>query len=92
MITLFLNRLLRSMKIDPEVFNEVQKDKKATFSAAIVVILSSTAAGIGAASLGAGNFILAPLFSLISWFVWAYIVYFVGVKLFPDLKTKKLIS
>jgi|TARA_B110000285_G_C14807089_1_gene460193 hypothetical protein len=88
MITLFLNRLLRSMKIDPEVFNEVQKDKKATFSAAIVVILSSTAAGIGAASLGAGNFILAPLFSLISWFVWAYIVYFVGVKLFPDLKTK----
>jgi len=88
MITLFLNRLLRSMKIDPEVFNEVQKDKKATFSAAIVVILSSTAAGIGATSLGAGNFILAPLFSLISWFVWAYIVYFVGVKLFPDLKTK----
>jgi hypothetical protein len=88
MITLFLNRLLRSMKIDPEVFNEVQKDKKATFSAAIVVILSSTAAGVGAASLGAGNFILAPLFSLISWFVWAYIVYFVGVKLFPDLKTK----
>ena len=76
------------MKIDPEVFNEVQKDKKATFSAAIVVILSSTAAGIGATSLGAGNFILAPLFSLISWFVWAYIVYFVGVKLFPDLKTK----
>jgi len=88
MITLFLNRLLRSMKIDPEVFNEVQKDKKATFSAAIVVILSSTAAGIGATSLGAGNFILAPLFSLISWFLWAYIVYFVGVKLFPDLKTK----
>ena len=76
------------MKIDPEVFNEVQKDKKATFSAAIVVILSSTAAGIGAASLGAGNFILAPLFSLISWFVWAYIVYFVGVKLFPESKTK----
>ena len=88
MISLFLNRIFRSVKIDPEVFNEVQKDKKATISAAIVVILSSSAAGIGAASLGAGNFILAPIFSLISWFVWAYIVYFVGVKLFPDPKTK----
>jgi len=88
MISLFLNRIFRSFKIDPEVFNEVQKDKKATISAAIVVILSSSAAGIGAASLGAGNFILAPIFSLISWFVWAYIVYFVGVKLFPDPKTK----
>ena len=88
MISLFLNRLLRSTKIDPEVFNEVQKDKSATLSAAIVVLLSSLAAGIGATSLGAGNFILAPIFSLISWFVWAYIVYFVGVKLFPEPKTK----
>ena len=88
MISLFLNRIFRSVKIEPEVFNEVQKDKNATISAAIVVILSSTAAGIGAASLGANNFILAPIFSLISWFVWAYIVYFVGVKLFPDTKTK----
>ena len=88
MIPLFLNRILRSAKIDPEVFNEVKKDKHATFSAAIVVVLSSTAAGIGASSLGVGNFILAPIFSLISWFVWAYIVYFVGVKLFPDPRTK----
>ena len=88
MIKLFLNRIFRSVKIDPEVFNEVQKDKNATISAAIVVILSSSAAGIGAASLGASNFLLAPIFSLISWFVWAYIVYFVGVKLFPDTKTK----
>ena len=88
MISLFLNRIFRSVKIDPEVFNEVQKDKNATISAAIVVVLSSSAAGIGAASLGAGNFLLAPIFSLISWFVWAYIVYFVGVKLFPDSRTK----
>ena len=88
MISLFLNRIFRAVKIDPEVFNEVQKDKNATLSAAVVVILSSTAAGIGAVSLGVGNFILAPIFSLISWFVWAYIVYFVGVKLFPDPRTK----
>ena len=88
MISTFLNRIFRSVKIDPEVFNEVQKDKNATLSAGIVVILSSTAAGIGAVSLGVGNFIVAPIFSLISWFVWAYIVYFVGVKLFPDPKTK----
>ena len=88
MIPLFINRIFRSFKIDPEVFAEVQKDKNATIPAAVVVVLSSTAAGIGATSLGVGNFILAPVFSLISWFVWAYIVYFVGVKLFPDPKTK----
>jgi len=88
MIPLFINRIFRSFKIDPEVFAEVQKDKNATIPAAVVVVLSSTAAGIGATSFGVGNFIFAPVFSLISWFVWAYIVYFVGVKLFPDPKTK----
>ena len=88
MTSLFFNRIFRSFKIDPEVFNEVQKDKDATVWAALVVILSSSAAGIGATSLGTNNFLLSPIFSLISWFVWAYIVYFVGVKLFPDAKTK----
>ena len=88
MIKLFINRIYRSVKIDPEVFDEVQKDKKATTAAAIVVVLSSLAAGIGASHLGTSNFYLAPALSLATWFVWAYIVYFVGVKLFPDLKTK----
>ena len=34
------------------------------------------------------SFFLAPILSLVSWFAWAYIIYLVGVKLFPDLKTK----
>jgi hypothetical protein len=88
MISIFLNRVFRSIKIDPDVYDEVQKDKTATLSAAIVVVMSSLAAGIAAKHLGASNFILAPILSLLSWFVWAYIVYFVGVKLFPDPKTK----
>jgi hypothetical protein len=88
MITLLFNRVYRSIKIDPEVYDEVQKDKNATLPAAIVVVISSLAAGIAAQQLGATNFILAPILSLFSWFVWAYIVYFVGVKLFPDPKTK----
>jgi|TARA_B110000438_G_C15506031_1_gene517781 hypothetical protein len=88
MIKLFLNRIYRSVKIEPEVFDEVQRDKNATITAGIVVVLSSLAAGVGASHLGGVNFFLAPGLSLISWFVWAYIVYFVGVKLFPDLKTK----
>ena len=88
MFSIFLNRVFRSIKIDPDVYDEVQKDKTATLSAAIVVVISSLAAGIAAKQLGASSFIFAPILSLLSWFVWAYIVYFVGVKLFPDAKTK----
>ena len=88
MINLFLNRIYRSIKIDPEVFDEVQKDKNATIAAGVVVVLSSLAAGIAASHLGAVNFLFAPVLSLATWFVWTYIVYFVGVKLFPDIKTR----
>ena len=88
MISIFFNRVYRSIKIDPDVYDEVQKDKNATLSAGIVVVISSLAAGVAAKQLGASSFIFAPILSLVSWFVWAYIVYFVGVKLFPDAKTK----
>ncbi len=88
MISLFLSRVYRSIKIDPDVFDEVQKDKNATLSAAIVVLISSSAAGLGVSHLGMMNFFFAPVLSLLSWFIWSYIVYFVGVKLFPDAKTK----
>ena len=37
--------------------------------------------------MGASNF-LAPILSLLSWYVWAYVIYFVGVKLFGGPTTK----
>ena len=88
MINIFLNRIFRAIKIDIELFEEVEKDKKATFQAGAVVVLSSLAAGVGSIHLGASNFLVAPALSLLSWYVWAYVIYFVGVKLFRDPKTK----
>ena len=84
----FVNRMLRACKLDVSLYEEVEADKSATFQAAGVVILSSLAAGVGALSLGASNFLIAPLLSLVSWYVWAYIIYFIGVKLFPEPTTK----
>ena len=82
------DRIFRAIKIDVELYEEVERDKSATTQAGLVVVLSSMAAGVGALQLGASNFLLAPIFSLISWYVWAYIIFFVGVKLFPEKNTK----
>ena len=84
----FFNRVFRAIKIDVDLYEEVERDKNATLQAGLVVVLSSMAAGVGALQLGASNFLIAPVLSLISWYVWAYIIYFVGVKLFPDKNTK----
>ena len=87
MISIFLNRVFRAIKIDIDLYEEVEKDKSATIQAGIVVVLSSLAAGVGALQMGTSNFLIAPILSLLSWYVWAYVIYFVGVKLFGGPKT-----
>ena len=84
----FIKRIFRAIKIDPELYEEVEHDKSATLQAAAVVILSSLAAGVGAIHLGVSNFILGPLISLASWNFWAFLIFIVGTKLFPDKQTK----
>ena len=88
MKNLFISRIIRAIKIDIDLYEEVEKDDNATIQAGAVVVLSSLAAGVGALQMGMTNFLLAPIMSLLSWYVWAYVIYFVGVKIFGDLKTK----
>jgi len=88
MYSQYVNRIIRACKLDVSLYEEVEADKSATLQAASVVVLSSLAAGVGAISLGASNFLMAPLLSLVSWYVWAYIIYFIGAKLFPEPTTK----
>jgi hypothetical protein len=84
----FVDRILRACKLDVNLYEEVEADKSATIQAALVVILSSLAAGVGALHLGASNFLMAPLLSLVSWYIWAYLIYLIGAKLFPEPNTK----
>ena len=88
MNSIFVNRIIRACKLDVSLYEEVEADKSATFQAALVVVLSSLAAGVGALSMGASNFFTAPIISLISWYIWAYLIYLIGAKLFPEPNTK----
>ena len=62
----YINRIIRACKLDVSLYEEVEGDKSATLQAASVVVLSSIAAGVGAISLGASNFLIAPLPSSIT--------------------------
>tara|TARA_B100001996_G_scaffold336367_1_gene287581 strand:+ start:37 stop:558 length:522 start_codon:yes stop_codon:yes gene_type:complete len=88
MNSVFVNRIIRACKLDTTLYEEVEADKSATFQAALVVVLSSLAAGIGAISLGSYNFIMPAILSLVSWYIWAYLIYLIGAKLFPEENTK----
>ena len=88
MNSLFVNIIIRACKLDISLYEEVEADNSATLQAAGVVVLSSLAAGVGALSLGASNFLMAPLLSLVSWYIWAYLIYLIGAKLFPEPTTQ----
>ncbi len=88
MISIFLDRVFRAIRIDDDLYKEVEKDKSATIQAGTVVVLSSLAAGVGALQFGNSNFYIAPVLSILGWYVWAFLVYFVAVKIIKDENTK----
>ncbi len=88
-MSIFMDRIIRAAKLDINLYEEVEADKGALGQAMGIVILSSIAAGIGGISRGGfGGLLLGTITALIGWYVWAYLVYFIGTKLLPEPQTK----
>ena len=81
-------RMYRAALLDVNLFEEVEADKSLLTESMIVVVLSSLASGIGLWSMGLGELFTTTLGELLSWYIWAYLIYFIGAKLFPEPTTK----
>ena len=85
----FQNRIIRAVRLDSNLYEEVEADKGAMWQAMAVVVLSSIAAGIGLyKTAGFNGIITGTMASLISWYVWAYLTYFIGTKFLPEKQTQ----
>jgi len=85
----FSNRIIRALRLDKELYEEVEADKTATSQAMAVVILSSVAGGIGAGSIaGLKGIFWGCLAALLGWILWAFITYIVGTKILPTSQTR----
>lgn len=85
----FKTRIIKAAKLDPNLYEEVEADKTAMGQAMGVVILSSIAAGIGTVTVGGIlGILMGTMAALISWFIWAYLTYFIGTKILPTPETK----
>jgi len=85
----FQNRIIRAAKLDFNLYEEVEADKGALWQAMAVVVLSSIAAGIGIGLKTGGitGIITGSITSLIGWYFWAYLTYFIGTKFLPEPNT-----
>ena len=85
----FQNRMIRAARLDVSLYEEVEADKGALGQAMAVVVLSSIAAGLGSSAMGGVIGILTgTIASLIGWYIWAYLTYFIGAKVIPEPQTK----
>ncbi len=82
----FLSRVVRAAKLDPNLYEEVEADRSALGQAVGVVVLSSVAGGIG--GYGQLGLLGGTLAALAGWYVWAYLAYWVGTRLFPEPETR----
>jgi len=88
-MTNFMDRIIRAAKLDIKVYEEVEADKGALRQSMIVVVISSIAAGFGSIEkVGFNGILVGTIIALISWYVWAYLTYFIGTKLLPEPQTK----
>lgn len=85
----FKNRIFRALRLDVNLYEEVEADKTAGFQAMGVVVISSIAAGLGSIQrVGLAGILVGTVIALIGWYIWAYLTYFIGTKILPEPQTK----
>lgn len=88
MATPYVRRMVRAARLDADLFEEVEADPQATLQATGVVVLAAVAAGLGTGARGLGQLVVGTLAALASWYVWAYLVYWIGARLLPEPGTR----
>lgn len=82
------DRIIRAAKLDLSLYEEIEADEDALGQAMGVVVLSSVAAGVGSSFHGGlSGLVLGAIFSLLGWYVWAYLTYLIGTKILPEPQT-----
>ena len=86
----YVRRLIGAAALDPATYEDVESDETATRQAFATVILSGLAGGIGALGFGAtvtGVAFMATM-SVITWGIWAVLMFEIGVNLMPRPETR----
>ena len=82
-----IGRMIRAARLDPRLYAEVEADDTATSQAAIVVLLAALAGGVNVPTQP-GLILLGGVMALVSWYLFSYLIYFVGGRLLPEPQTK----
>ena len=85
----FLSIVFKSIKLDKSLYSESKNFGEASvYFAGLIMILDGIAGAVAANTVIKTAVAMSGLTSILTWLVWAILIYVIGVKLFPDKKTK----
>ena len=89
MFSEFLTIIIRSLKLDRNLYKENKNfGEAAIYFAGLIMILDGLAGAVAANTVMKSPIALSGLMSIITLLVWGIFIYVIGVKLFPDKETK----
>jgi hypothetical protein len=87
-LNVLIQRMIRAARLDRHLYEEVEANEQAFGQAIAVVVIASVAAGIGTAAQGGLlGLAIGAIGALISWFIWAYVTYWIGTRFLPESAT-----
>ena len=86
----FATRVIGALRLDAATYEAIEADPRALRQAVAVVAGAGMAAGIGFAGHEptARAVLIAAAGALVGWLSWAAVVYQLGVRVFPDARTR----
>ncbi len=85
----FLNIIFKSIKLDKSLYTDSKNFGEASiYFAGLIMILDGIAGAVAANTVIKTAVAMSGLTAIITWFIWAILIYVIGVKLFPEKQIK----
>ena len=89
MFRVFLDIVVRSLKLDKSLYSDNRYfGEAAIYFAGLIMILDGIAGAVAANTIVKTSIGISGLTAILTWLIWAIFIYVIGVKLFPDKNTK----
>ena len=85
----FLNIIFKSIKLDKTLYSDNKNFGEASiYFAGMIMILDGIAGAVAANTVIKTAVAMSGLTAILTWFIWAILIFVIGVKIFPDKQTK----
>jgi hypothetical protein len=85
----FGRRVLGAVRLDPAVYEEVERDRAASVQALVIVLLAGAAGAIGRlGSFRPAALVAGMVAAVLGWMVWAGLCLVIGTRLLPGPRTR----